>query len=297
MEYLRSDSINVYTDGSQKERPRRGGFGIVYVTDSGGDDFDVDNFARPGYEGASNQQMELWAVVQALRELGAKGWKPLDVEKFKRITFYLDSQYVIDGANAAERLRAQGWKNRDGKPISNSRLWEAYLEAKKKIKIPIYFEKVRGHSGNKYNDMADAQADLSRENRIGQYLPGAAIARRKFSSKQVKQGSIRPAGQIVLIHVITEYPEMGDANRFKIEVVDPESDDFEKVDFYYADQALKLRAHHAYMVQLNEDKKNPRIVAVIDEIAREDLFYADEDQEADEDEAADEDEQLEPAGL
>lgn len=279
MEYLRSDSINVYTDGSQKEKPRRGGFGIVYVTDNGGEGWDVDDFVRPGYAGASNQQMELWAVIQALRELGSKGWTPVDVANFKRITFYLDSQYVIDGAKAAERLQRQGWKNRDGKPVSNSRLWEAFLEAKKKIKIPIDFVKVDAHSGNEYNDLADVQAKLSREKQIGQYLPGAAIARRKFSSKQVKHGSIRPCGQVELIHVITEYPEMGEANRFKIEVVDPQSDDFEHVDFYYAAQGLHLRPHHAYVVQLNDDPKNPRILEKIDEIARDDLAYTDDDED------------------
>ena len=289
MEYLRSDSINVYTDGSQKGKPRRGGFGIVYVTEDEDGHPVVDDFVRAGYAGATNQQMELWAVVAALRELGSKGWTPVDVARFRRITFFLDSQYVLDGARAAEYWRVQGWKNRDGRPVSNSRIWEEFLAAKRKCPLPIYFEKVDAHSGNDYNDRADKQAKASADKQIGQYLPGAAVARRKFSSQQVKQGSIVPQGQLELVHVITEYPEMADANRFKVEVVDVESADFEKVDFYYDDQALKLRAHHAYRVQLNDDPKNPRILEVIEEVERAELFYSEEDDEDDEnDEKAEE---------
>lgn len=277
MEYLRSDSINVYTDGSQKDKPRRGGFGIVIVTEDENGLPVVDDFVRAGYAGASNQQMELWAVVQTLRELGTRGWKPIDVDRFKRLTLFMDSQYVMDGMKSARRWREQDWKNRDGRPVSNSRLWQAFLDAEKKFPLPIYTEKVDAHSGNDYNDRADRQAKASADKQIGQYLPGAAVARRKFSSKQVKQGSIPPTGQIELIHVITEYPEMGEANRFKIEVVDVESNDFKLVDFYYADQSLKLRPHHAYKVQLNNDPKNPRIVEILEEVERDSLFYSDED--------------------
>ncbi len=277
MEYLRSDSINVYTDGSQKTKPRRGGFGVVYVTDDGGEEWDVDNFVRTGYAGATNQQMELWAVIEALRELKRGQSLPFDVNKFRRITFYTDSAYVLNGEKSAPYWEADGWTNRDNRPVSNSHLWELFLEARRKAPFRVEFEKVKAHSGVEYNELVDKQAKASAEKQVGKYLPGAAVARRKFSPQQVKPGSIRPTGQIEVVHVITENPEKGEANRYKIEVVNVDSPDFESVDLYYADQALGLRPYHAYKVQLNDDPSNPRILDRIQEVPREDIFYSDED--------------------
>lgn len=80
--------------------------------------------------------------------------------------------------------------------------------------------------------------------------------------------------------MITENPEKGDANKYKIEVVDVDSPDFESVDLYYAAQRLGLRPHHAYKVQLNDDPSNPRIIEVLIEVPRDELIYSDEDEEA-----------------
>lgn len=275
---MRSDSINVYTDGSQIPKPRRGGFGIVYVTDGGGDDWDVDDFVRTGYAGATNQQMELWAVIEALRELKSGRSLPFTVSRFSRITIFTDSAYVLNGAKSAPYWESDGWINRDGRPVSNSHLWELFLEAKHRAPCRVEFEKVKGHSGVKYNELADKQARASAEKNSGMYLPGAAVARRKFSPQQVKPGSIVPRGQIEVLHVITENPEKGEANKFKVEVVDVDSPDFESVDLYYAEQQLGLRPYHAYKVQLNDDPANPRILAVIQEVPREELIYSDEDE-------------------
>lgn len=279
MEYMHEDFINVYTDGSQKQKPRRGGFGIVYVTDSGGDDWDDDDFVRPGYAGATNQQMELWAVIEALHELRDGRTLTFDPKTFRRIVIFTDSAYVINGEKSAPYWEGDGWVNRDGRPVSNSHLWELFLRARHKAPLRVEFKKVPAHSGVKYNEMADNQARASADKQVGKYLPGAAVARRKFSPQQVKQGSIRPSGQIELLHVVTENPEKADANKYKVEVVDADSPDFESVDFYYADQSLGLRPYHAYKVQLNDDPSNPRIIAVLNEVPREDIFYSDEDDE------------------
>lgn len=283
MEYLRSDSINVYTDGSQKSKPRRGGFGIIYVTEDDDGEPVVEDIVRTGYEGATNQQMELWAVIEALRELANKQWTPVDVKKHSRITFFMDSAYVLNGVKSARFQQADGWSNRDGKPVSNSHLWELFLEAEKRSPLPVYYEKVKAHSGNEYNNLADAQAKKSADKRAGRYLPGAAVARRKLSPNQVKVGSIRPHGQIELIHVVTEKPEKGAANIFKVEVVDAASKDFECVDLYAGDLSLGLRPHHAYWVQLNDDPKNPQILNVLHEVPRDEIVYSDDDEAEDDD--------------
>lgn len=56
---LDENAINVFTDGSVKERPRRGGVGYRIVTvDEQGEEVTWDS-DLPGYPGASNNEMEL----------------------------------------------------------------------------------------------------------------------------------------------------------------------------------------------------------------------------------------------
>lgn len=275
MENLRADSINIYTDGSQKERPRRGGFGIVYVIEgANGHPQVIDaDIVRPGFAGASNQQMEMWAVIEALKELGRRRYAPVNVSAFRRITIFTDSKYVLEGVESARRAwRYNGWVRRDGQPVSNSRLWELLLEAEHKVSLPVYYVKVKGHSGNEYNNLADDQADRSCELQSGQRLPGSAVVRRKRSPKQVRAGSITPAGQTDLIHVFTVYDERAEARKYKIEIVDEDSVDFESVDFAFARSDPGVRAAHVYRVKFEGGTADLWIEDVLEEIPREDIF-------------------------
>ena len=56
--------LYIYTDGSSLPKPRRGGIGIryIYVDDTEEDVF-IDQVLE-GHEGASNNQMELLAVIE-----------------------------------------------------------------------------------------------------------------------------------------------------------------------------------------------------------------------------------------
>jgi ribonuclease HI len=88
-------AVNVFTDGSSLPSPRRGGTGICIVTvDEAGHEV-IDNIQPQGYQGATNQQMELMACIQALRELRGKH-PPVDLERFSKIVIRTDSQYVAD---------------------------------------------------------------------------------------------------------------------------------------------------------------------------------------------------------
>lgn len=277
MENLRKESINVYTDGSSKDNPREGGFGIVYVVeDDDGHLQTVDeDIVRPGFAGASNQQMEMWAAIVSLKELASKQYPPVEIARYRRITILTDSNYLLTHVESARRAwQHNGWILRDGRPVSNSRLWEILIEAIHRAPHRVYFEKVKAHSGHEYNDLADRQAKASRLKQSGQRLPGSAVVRRKRSTKKVKEGSIPRKGQIDLIHVVTAYDEMANSAKFKIEIVDEESREWEAVDFAFTSVDFGLRATHVYRVEFDSGTDALWIIDVFEEVSREDVFDA-----------------------
>jgi RNase H len=73
IERLDENAINIYTDGSSKQKPRRGGYAFIYVTvDADGEEV-VDERSPDGSLGSNNQEMELKAVVEALKLLSTVG--------------------------------------------------------------------------------------------------------------------------------------------------------------------------------------------------------------------------------
>ena len=82
MEYLDERDINVYTDGSSLPRPRRGGIGIVFVTEGTDGHWKIDPFEVPGYRSGSNNQMERRACIEALHALG-RGYAPVSTDGYR----------------------------------------------------------------------------------------------------------------------------------------------------------------------------------------------------------------------
>ena len=81
--------------------------------------------------------------------------KNYDTEKIL-IEAYVDSQYVLKGST--EWL--QGWKRKNWKstsgPVKNMELWEQIDSLISKLKIKWTW--VKGHAGNKYNEIVDKLA-------------------------------------------------------------------------------------------------------------------------------------------
>jgi ribonuclease HI len=69
VEYRDERDLNIYTDGSSYQGPRRGGVGILYVTVGADGEERTDPYPLPGFAGATNQQMELCAAIEALKAL------------------------------------------------------------------------------------------------------------------------------------------------------------------------------------------------------------------------------------
>jgi len=106
---LDENAINVFTDGSCKERPRRGGIGyrIVTADERGHEAF--EDFSPNGYHGDSINEMELQACILALKDLTGRR-PPVPLERFNKIVIYTDSQYVHKHLPIARnQWSRQGW--------------------------------------------------------------------------------------------------------------------------------------------------------------------------------------------
>ena len=134
--------VVIYADGACKGNPGIGGWGahLSYL----GNRKEIYG----GQHDTTNNRMELTAVIEALSCLKEK------VEAF----LYLDSEYVIKGIKEwLPKWKANGWKSSNNKPIKNVDLWLRLDEQLQKHSICIF--KVKGHSGDPGNDLADALAN------------------------------------------------------------------------------------------------------------------------------------------
>lgn len=130
-----NSSYIMYTDGAYSSTRNQGGVGIVVLKD----EEEVFRYSNM-YKKTTNNQMELGAIIIALRMI--KG-------KINSLTIYSDSQYCIGCA-------VQGWKRK-----KNKAMWEEFdkqYERVKKLCSDIRFVHVKGHNGNKYNEIVDKLA-------------------------------------------------------------------------------------------------------------------------------------------
>lgn len=149
--------IRVYTDGACSGNPGPGGWGAVVLLDK-------EQIKLFGYEKqTTNNRMELMATLKALEFI-------LREHKCKHIDIYSDSAYVVNSVKQKWILKwlKNGWKNSKGDDVKNKDLWEQlihflYSIAKDK-NTKINMIKVKGHSGDKYNELADELARSAIEN-------------------------------------------------------------------------------------------------------------------------------------
>jgi len=117
--------VIIYTDGSCIPNPGKGGWAyIAFYKDS-----QIIDSSSNCY--TTNNIMEMTSVIEALKKFYSE----------KKIKIITDSTYVINCAQGK-------WKRN-----KNIELWKQYdIVSKNK---QIVFEWVKGHSGDKYNDMVD----------------------------------------------------------------------------------------------------------------------------------------------
>ncbi len=146
-------AIEIYTDGSAKGNPGKGGYGIVIKT--------KDNYLEisNGYRLTTNNRMELLAVIVALEKLECTD---------EEIIITSDSKYVID---AVTKGWVFNWQRKGFKKKKNPDLWKRFLKEYHKYKIK--FNWVPGHSGHIENERCDelaVNASIHEELEVDEYF-------------------------------------------------------------------------------------------------------------------------------
>ena len=255
------DALNIYTDGSSHQRPRRGGVGIRYIIINDAGDEEWQDECPFGYKEGTNNEMELMAPILALRGIPAE----MMSMAVKRIYIFTDSLYVKNYLiRARMSWRANGWRNQYGKPIENVKLWKDLVREIDKAPSRVDFKWVKGHGTNKHNKAVHKLANQSAKGFLNAPLTVQSV-RRKLSKESVDIGSVRMKGQVIDIRIITDkWMREQKVWRYKYEVLPTDSRYAGKVDIIYSEH--QLRAHHSYRVRVCDNQKNPEIVEFINEI-------------------------------
>jgi ribonuclease HI len=256
-------AITVFTDGASLAAPRRGGIGIrfVYVDRLGNEtSWDMD---EPGVSSATNNQMELLAVITAMREIQKPRFRTDLLAEATKIDIYTDSQYVVGNIyNACFVWPKLRWMTRDGPPVQNAELWKDLVRELVKLRKlkPVNIEWGKGHSAdNPHNKVADKLAKASAARPIREPRSPASV-RRKKTDRSTELGSVEMKGQRLTIRIISaEYLLTQRVHKYRYEVVSHRSAYAGNVDVAYSNDAL-MRPGHTYRVTMNANQNYPMIV-------------------------------------
>jgi ribonuclease HI len=136
--------VVVYTDGACSGNPGPGGWGWAVAPEG-------TPRGSGGEAHTTNQRMELLAVLEALRSLGVGSEAGL-------VEVVSDSTYVVNCFRDGwwVNWRRNGWKNAKRQPVANADLWEPLVELVESG--DVRFSWVKGHSGDRMNDLVDQLA-------------------------------------------------------------------------------------------------------------------------------------------
>lgn len=133
-----TDRVEIYTDGACSGNPGIGGWGAYLKY--------KDNVKElsGSAEDTTNNRMELVAAIEGLKIL----------KKSSKVNLYTDSVYLKDGITKwIFNWQKNNWKNANKKDVKNKDLWIQLLEVVNKHDINWIW--VKGHEGNKGNEIAD----------------------------------------------------------------------------------------------------------------------------------------------
>ena len=131
--------IKIYTDGACSGNPGPGGWGVLIVEDN------EEREIFGGEPDTTNNRMEMTAAIEGLKATTGA------------VHLYTDSQYVKNGINQwIHGWKRNGWKTASKKPVKNKDLWVELDELTSNREVEWHW--VKGHSGHRENDRADALA-------------------------------------------------------------------------------------------------------------------------------------------
>ncbi|MDA9073358.1 ribonuclease HI [Pelagibacteraceae bacterium] len=134
----------IYTDGACSGNPGPGGWGAV-IFDEKEKQYNISGNVKD----TTNNRMELMAPIMALKK----------IKSMSNVMIFTDSTYVKNGITEwIKKWEKNGWKSSSKKPVKNKDLWIKLNDLCQKNKVQ--WKWIKGHSNNKYNNLAD---DLATE--------------------------------------------------------------------------------------------------------------------------------------
>jgi ribonuclease HI len=141
--------ISLYTDGSCRVNPGAGAWGFI-VIDGAGVEYDGTGYNSD----TTNNRMELQAAIQGIEKIISEGLSG-------QITVYSDSAYLVDCMSKRWYVKwiKHNWKLNHKKDVKNVDLWQQLIKLTKYMNIK--WQWIRGHNGNKYNEMCDLMCNIT----------------------------------------------------------------------------------------------------------------------------------------
>jgi ribonuclease HI len=130
--------VELYTDGSSRGNPGRGGYGAILKLGK------HEKELSQGFKHTTNNRMELLAVIVGLEALTKD-----EIE----VMVYSDSKYVVE---SVEKRWVFGWEQKNFKDKKNPDLWKRFLKIYRKHKVK--FTWIKGHNDHPFNERCDVLA-------------------------------------------------------------------------------------------------------------------------------------------
>jgi ribonuclease HI len=147
-------TVELFCDGACRGNPGIGGWGVVLR-------FGAHERKLNGAEQlTTNNRMELTAAIRGLAAL----------REHCHVQVTTDSRYVQQGISEwLPNWRRNGWRTGARKPVKNADLWRELDTVASRHEVEWHW--VRGHSGHRENELADALANLAIDELL-RTLPG-----------------------------------------------------------------------------------------------------------------------------
>lgn len=140
--------FKIYTDGACLGNPGPGGY-AAYILNN---DLEELKAVSGSEKDSTNNRMELKAVIEALKV----------IPKSTKVELYSDSSYVLNGLSSwLKGWKKNGWKTASKKEVANQDLWQKLDQISSNFEL--VYKKVKGHSGDQYNEKADQLAKKEAE--------------------------------------------------------------------------------------------------------------------------------------
>ncbi len=259
MEYPDENALNIYTDGSMLPGPRRGGAGLLFIAVDGQGNEEQREEILPGFAGATQNQMELEAVIQGLK-MATGRHPPFDLSRYGKIVIKTDATYVAENFGTAVSVWSKnGWTTKQGKPVDNAKQWKELVRLavlSSKHGTPVRLVRVPGKKSPR-TKAVDKLAKQSARNASKRQLNPHEI-RRKRTDQPVDMGSVEMEGQLMTIHIFkSEYQPLHRLSKYWYSVISKTSPYHDRASIIYSE--LHHLRRRTYRVRVNRDRVCPEL--------------------------------------